>query len=82
MGSEFGQWREWDHDHSLDWHLLDDPAHAGLRRYVQALNWHFRNEPSLHEIDLSLPVFAGSIATTAMPALSRSSGWRARRPTS
>jgi 1,4-alpha-glucan branching enzyme len=51
MGSEFGQWREWDHDHSLDWHLLDDPAHAGLRRYVQALNWHFRNEPSLHEID-------------------------------
>jgi len=33
----FGQWREWDHDQSLDWHLLDDPAHAGLRRYVQAL---------------------------------------------
>jgi 1,4-alpha-glucan branching enzyme len=51
MGSEFGQWREWDHDQSLDWHLLDDPAHAGLRRYVQALNWHLRNEPALHEID-------------------------------
>jgi len=51
MGSEFGQWREWHHDHSLDWHLLDDPAHAGLRRYVQALNWHLRNEPALHEVD-------------------------------
>ena len=35
MGNEFGQWREWNHDDSLDWHLLDDPAHAGLRRYVQ-----------------------------------------------
>ena len=35
MGGEFGQWREWNHDRSLDWHLLDDPAHAGLRRYVQ-----------------------------------------------
>ena len=49
MGSEFGQWREWNHDRSLDWHLLDDPAHAGLRRYVQALNWHYRAEPALHE---------------------------------
>ena len=32
------QWREWNHDRSLDWHLLDDPAHAGLRRFVQDLN--------------------------------------------
>ena len=31
MGDEFGQWREWNHDRSLDWHLLDDPRHAGLR---------------------------------------------------
>ena len=36
---------------SLDWHLLDDPAHAGLRRFVQALNWHYRAEPALHEMD-------------------------------
>src|SRR2546428_13896506 len=42
MGGEFGQWREWNHDRSLDWHLLDDPSHAALRRYVQALNWHHR----------------------------------------
>ena len=32
MGYEFGQWREWNHDRSLDWHLLDDPPHAALRR--------------------------------------------------
>ena len=51
MGGEFGQWREWRHDESLDWHLLDDPAHAGLRRYVQALNWHYRAEPALHQLD-------------------------------
>jgi len=35
MGGEFGQWREWNHDRSLDWHLLDDPSHGALRRYVQ-----------------------------------------------
>jgi 1,4-alpha-glucan branching enzyme len=52
MGAEFGQWREWDHDGSLDWHLLQEPDHAGLRRYVQALNWHLRREASLHELDV------------------------------
>src|SRR5579871_3188312 len=51
MGSEFGQWREWNHDRSLDWHLLDDPAHAALRRYVQALNWALNTERALHEQD-------------------------------
>jgi 1,4-alpha-glucan branching enzyme len=51
MGSEFGQWREWSHDRSLDWHLLDDPPHAALRRYVQALNWLYCAEPALHEND-------------------------------
>jgi 1,4-alpha-glucan branching enzyme len=51
MGSEFGQWREWNHDASLDWHLIDDPMHAGLRRYVQALNWHYSLEPALHQVD-------------------------------
>jgi 1,4-alpha-glucan branching enzyme len=51
MGAEFGQWREWNHDRSLDWHLLDDDAHAGLQRYVHALNWHLHAEPALHEAD-------------------------------
>jgi 1,4-alpha-glucan branching enzyme len=53
MGLEFAQWREWNHDLSLDWHLLDDPMHAGMRRYVQALNWHHHAEPALHEVDFT-----------------------------
>jgi 1,4-alpha-glucan branching enzyme len=51
MGGEFGQWLEWSHDSSLDWHLLDDEMHAALRRYVQALTWHYRLEPALHQVD-------------------------------
>jgi len=51
MGDEFGQWVEWDHNHSLDWDLLNDPAHAALRRYVQDLNWHYHAEPALYQAD-------------------------------
>jgi 1,4-alpha-glucan branching enzyme len=52
MGDEFGQWTEWNHDASLDWHLLENPFHAGLRRWVRDLNTLYRGEPSLHELDL------------------------------
>ncbi len=48
MGGEFGQWREWSHEHSLDWHLLDYPAHAGVKRWVGDLNRAYRAEPGLH----------------------------------
>ncbi len=51
MGDEFGQWREWNHDRSLDWHLLDDPPHAALRRFVRDLNRHYHAEPALYERD-------------------------------
>jgi 1,4-alpha-glucan branching enzyme len=51
MGAELGQWREWNHDASLDWHLLEDPKHAALRRYVQDLNALYRAERALHEVD-------------------------------
>jgi 1,4-alpha-glucan branching enzyme len=51
MGSEFGQWREWNYDASLDWHLIDEPMHAGLRRWVQDLNRVYQRERSLHEVD-------------------------------
>jgi 1,4-alpha-glucan branching enzyme len=51
MGDEFGQWREWNHDRSLDWHLLEDPAHQGIRRFIQDLNAAYRAEPALHEQD-------------------------------
>jgi 1,4-alpha-glucan branching enzyme len=54
MGAELGQWREWNDDRSLDWHLLDEGAfHAGLRRFVQALNWLYAAEPALHDLDFS-----------------------------
>jgi 1,4-alpha-glucan branching enzyme len=51
MGGEIGQWREWNHDSSVDWHLLDLAPHAGLRRWVQHLNILYRGERSLHELD-------------------------------
>jgi 1,4-alpha-glucan branching enzyme len=51
MGGEFGQWNEWYHEVSLDWHLLDYPLHAGLQRWVQDLNRTYRTERALHELD-------------------------------
>ncbi len=51
MGCEFGQWREWNHDTSLDWHLLTDRMHDGLRRWVRDLNHTYQRERSLHEVD-------------------------------
>src|SRR5579864_890875 len=51
MGGEFGQWKEWDHDQSLDWHLLDLPMHGGLRLWVGDLNRILREEKALHELD-------------------------------
>jgi 1,4-alpha-glucan branching enzyme len=51
MGDELGQWREWSHDRSLDWNLLDHAPHAGLLRLVSDLNRIYREEPALHELD-------------------------------
>jgi 1,4-alpha-glucan branching enzyme len=51
MGGEFGQWHEWNHDASLDWHLLDYPRHKGLQRWVRDLNTFYRGERAMHELD-------------------------------
>ncbi|ETX14266.1 glycogen branching protein [Roseivivax halodurans JCM 10272] len=51
MGGEFGQEREWNHDVSLDWHLLEQPDHAGLQRLVRDLNSLYCEAPGLHERD-------------------------------
>ena len=51
MGGEFGQWREWAHDESLDWHLLGQPLHAGLLKWVVHLNALYRDEPAMYELD-------------------------------
>ncbi|HEX7842034.1 MAG TPA: 1,4-alpha-glucan branching protein GlgB [Kofleriaceae bacterium] len=51
MGDEFGQDREWNHDASLDWHLLADPPHRQLQLLVGECNRLYRDEPALHELD-------------------------------
>jgi 1,4-alpha-glucan branching enzyme len=51
MGGEFGQWREWNHDANLDWHLLDHPGHQGVQRWVRDLNRFYKQEPALYEQD-------------------------------
>jgi len=51
MGCEFGQRREWNHDVSLDWHLLDEPLHAGLQRWLRDLNHLYQGAAPLHARD-------------------------------
>ncbi|WP_457328826.1 1,4-alpha-glucan branching protein GlgB [Rhizobacter sp. P5_C2] len=51
MGGEFAQEREWDHDQSLDWHLLSDGLHEGVQRLVRDLNRFYRATPALYEQD-------------------------------
>ena len=51
MGGEFAQRSEWNHDSSLDWHLMDAPAHGQVAQLVGSLNHLYRTEPALHEGD-------------------------------
>jgi 1,4-alpha-glucan branching enzyme len=51
MGGEFGQWREWSHDRSLDWDLLAHSLHRGVQRCSEDLNRLYREQPALHELD-------------------------------
>jgi 1,4-alpha-glucan branching enzyme len=51
MGDEFGQVREWAHDTSLEWHVLQYPVHSGLQEWVGQLNRLHRSEPALHLLD-------------------------------
>jgi 1,4-alpha-glucan branching enzyme len=51
MGGEFGQHREWNHDRSLDWHLLNDPAHRGIQQWVRDLNRAYTRLPAWHAGD-------------------------------
>jgi 1,4-alpha-glucan branching enzyme len=51
MGDEFGQWREWNFEQSLDWHLLEEADHRGLNKLVRDLNFIYKSEPALWEAD-------------------------------
>ncbi len=51
MGGDFAQWREWNHDQSLDWHLTEDEAHHGVLLLVRDLNHLYRSEPAMHRFE-------------------------------
>ena len=51
MGGEFGQWHEWKHAASLDWHLFLGEEHSGLQRLVKDINHLYRSRPALHARD-------------------------------
>ncbi len=57
MGDEFGQWREWDHDSSLDWHLTEYASHAGIQKWMADLNRVYRSEKALYELDFETSGF-------------------------
>jgi 1,4-alpha-glucan branching enzyme len=52
MGSEFAQSAEWNHERSLDWHLLDYSPHGGVQRLVRDLNAVYQRYPALHQLDV------------------------------
>ena len=58
MGGEFGQRAEWNHDGELEWHLLEQPLHQGVARWVRDLNTTYRAEPALHALDCDPAGFA------------------------
>jgi 1,4-alpha-glucan branching enzyme len=79
--TEAGQECEWNHDRSLDWHLLGDPTHRDLQRLVRDLNALYRGVPALHELDCEREGFAwidGRNASDSVLAYLR----KGRRPTS
>jgi 1,4-alpha-glucan branching enzyme len=51
MGQDFGQWREWSEEHSLDWHLTEHEPHRKLQRWLADLNELYTREPALYEVD-------------------------------
>ncbi len=57
QGMEFGQFAEWNHARSIDWHLKDSHLNAGMSRLVQHLNWLYRSEPALFDQDDSYDGF-------------------------
>ncbi len=62
MGGEFAQEREWNHDFSLDWHLLAEPDHAGIHNLIRDLNHVYRRSPALYERDAEASGFRWLVA--------------------
>jgi 1,4-alpha-glucan branching enzyme len=58
MGADLGEWDEWNHDRSLDWHLLGEKANAGVNAWVRDLNREYHKNPALHDLDFNSNGFA------------------------
>ena len=65
MGNEFAQDSEWNHDRALDWHLLENEAHAGIQRLIRDLNHLYRSVAALHELDCDSGGFEWVVANDA-----------------
>jgi len=53
MGSELAQWPEWNHESSIEWHVTQEPRHAGVQHWVKDLNHLYQSQPALHQLDFS-----------------------------
>jgi 1,4-alpha-glucan branching enzyme len=77
MGGEFAQRREWNHDTSLDWHLLDEPSHKGIQTLTKDLNALYRATPALYQVDFEPAGFewisGGDIENSVVSFLRRGS---------
>jgi 1,4-alpha-glucan branching enzyme len=62
MGCEFAQEREWSHERSLDWHLLEQASHKGVQTLLRDLNRLYRATPALHELDCEAAGFEWIVA--------------------
>jgi len=51
MGSEFGQFIEWQEHESLDWHLVESPMHGKMLEYCRSLNGFYQQEKALWQVD-------------------------------
>src|ERR1700709_2761471 len=69
MGAEFAQEREWNHDQSLDWHLLGDGRHKGIQALVRDLNTAYRGLPALHQRDHDADGFAWVVGDDAQQSV-------------
>ncbi|MDZ4230933.1 MAG: 1,4-alpha-glucan branching protein GlgB, partial [Dehalococcoidales bacterium] len=69
MGTELGQWSEWNHDGSLDWYLLEYQPHAQVQQWLKTLNQVYRNEPALHEVDFDPAGFEWVDASDALQSI-------------
>jgi 1,4-alpha-glucan branching enzyme len=65
MGDELAQWNEWNHDASLDWHLLNDASHRQIQLLIGELNRLYRTEPPLYELDCEPAGFQWIVANDA-----------------